>query len=200
MGSRVGLLSLGLLTALSLVACSPIQGYPGPELPPERVATFMASYSSSDIDLDGVAVAGVDFVSRGVTLLPGPHDFTARGIALGETEDCDYYGQMDYSGFKKCREKASDENHCNCYDYLEIRKRCYRQVRNFTCDGSLNGEAGKTYTLSLRFDGEDGMSASVSNEQGSGGRTECRCSLGSWRMKMEDSSEGRGQGTAIYRG
>ena len=189
---------------LSLFGCSPIKAYPGPELPPEKVATFLASYSSSEIDLDGVYISNIDFISRGASLIPGNYPFTVRGTALGGIEDCDYYGKMDYSGYERCRDKASSDKQCNCYDYLEIRKKCYRQVRSFSCEGRLAAEAGRTATLTLHFDGEESLTSSIDAPSAvtepSGSTNNCQCQLGSWRMKIEDSSEGYGQGTALYRG
>src|SRR5262249_42434314 len=92
----LALLVGGVLGAL--VACKPIQGYPGLERPKEEVA--LVTVASNHINR---AVAdGREFGASGIRLLPGSHRFELLASHGEPPYGCRPYTIVDTYGFDRC--------------------------------------------------------------------------------------------------
>ncbi len=182
---------------LFLSSCAPVQGYGGPKLPDDQVSYLFLSYDSDEVAVDDAEVNGISFGAAGVSILPGEHRFSLD-VALKEPPDnCYAYPKYDYYNFNKCKKKKDE--YCNCFDFLEVRQRCYRQVRDGSCRGEVQTRAGNQYDLHLTKDYRD-ASLSIYERGARRGAGEGSCSMGGQRTETEDSYVGTGQSTAYQHG
>lgn len=189
-------LSLGLLAFFAVGSCAPVKGYIGPELPPEQIATVYLSYDSNQVNINEARIAGTSFGYSGIQILPGRQGFELNLVTKEPPEDCYTYPEFDRYGFKECRKKNKhDYSNCDCYDYLEVKKRCRRTVQEGTCRGDLTTVAGRQYELqvSKRYDGGE---VYVAERGGAGVAGDGTCTMGRERTETEDSSVGHGRSAA----
>lgn len=93
---------------LLLSACSPSQGYEGPALPTDQVATI-ASYSQAGLERDALFVdyRSVSYFSTGISVLPGTHELRMDFSESDKACDADeWYGpcyrQWSCAGTLEC--------------------------------------------------------------------------------------------------
>jgi hypothetical protein len=150
------LLALALLVGGvlgALVACKPIQGYPGLERPKGEVA--LVTVASNHINR---AVAdGREFGASGIRLLPGSHRFELAASHGEPPYACRPYTIIDTYGFDSCqkerdadiRKGKKDPKDCLLSTYTQHRKTCLRDYRDSACEIALSLLPGKEYELEV---------------------------------------------------
>ncbi len=179
-------------------ACSPIKGYPGPELPENQISTLFLSYDSQQVEINQAGIEGVAFGSSGIQVLPGKRLFDLE-ISIKEPPDnCYSFPKMNRYDYHQCLKKKEDWK-CNCYDYLEIYRRCFRQVRDGVCSGDVTTSAGLHYDIRVM---KRGRAAEVEAYNQSNGSVhgEGDCDMGDWRTESDDDYLGTGEYTANSNG
>lgn len=182
-------LAILLFVSSCVVGCSPVKGYLGPELPEDRVSTISTSYDSDYMEVEDSTVDGIGFYSTGINVLPGTHSFHFNVTTKEPPFDCETTSSMDYEGYDDCRdERGSGE--CDCYDYLTIYKRCFREVHDGSCEGSLRTVAGGKYQIAISPDGEGATLKILGPGTGSAGTG--RCATSGRRIEREETNQGTG--------
>lgn len=132
---------------LLLSACGPIQGYPGPELPPERIATI-----KKQGDIYQTFVDGQSFTGRGITVLPGRHRLETTRRAVGEGYDCRRSEEFDSYGYESCRDRRDeairdhkDPPSCSVSSYTTVYHDCYYDYARHFCQADVTLKAGQLY-------------------------------------------------------
>lgn len=138
---------LVILLAATVSACSPKQGYPGPERPEGETALVVPEITNVNTLLRGATADGIEFDSNGITLLPGKHAFLLTIQKKGDRLDCEKYSTLDTSGFDSCLADTKRSSPCDCYDYVSIIERCFHRVREVFCRDQVTLSAGKKLTL-----------------------------------------------------
>lgn len=147
----LALLAGGVLGAV--VACKPLQGYPGQERPKEEVA--LVTIDSSHINR---AVAdGREFGASGIRLIPGTHRFELSASHGEPPYGCRPYTIVDTYGFDRCqKERAADirkgkkdPQKCLLSTYTKHRTTCLRDYRDSACEITLSLLPGKEYELTV---------------------------------------------------
>jgi hypothetical protein len=128
-------------------ACAPIQGYQGPELPPEQVALVEPRYNSPDSLLREAAVDSIKFASKGISVLPGKHLLNLSDDQRGDKLDCERFATLDHDGYEVCLADKKHGQNCSCWDYLSIQERCFYRTRSTNCRGPFSVNAGQTYEI-----------------------------------------------------
>src|SRR5262249_38179865 len=147
----LALLVGGVLGAL--VACKPIQGYPGLERPKEEVA--LVTIASNHIHR--AVTDGREFGVAGIRLLPGSHRFELSASHGEPPYACRPYTIVDTDGFEKCqkereadiRKGKKDLKECLLSTYTKHRKTCLRDYRDSACEIILSLLPGKEYELEV---------------------------------------------------
>lgn len=179
-------------------ACSPVKGYAGPELPAEQISVINLAYDSDWVKVNQAGVDGIQFGAFGIHVLPGKHFFQLTVTLKDPPTHCYSYPQMNRYGYNKCIKKRGAAS-CNCYDFLEIRRRCTRQVYDGSCEGNLSTQAGAQYDISVYKQNRQAvLNVSGQNSYSSPGHGNCRM-LGQ-RTEQEDSYLGTGRHLAYQHG
>jgi hypothetical protein len=147
----LALLVGGVLGAL--VACKPIQGYPGLERPKEEVA--LVTIASNHINR--AVTDGREFGASGIRLLPGSHRFELSASHGEQPYACRPYTIVDTYGFDRCqkereadfRKGKKDPKECLLSTYTQHRKTCLRDYRDSACEIILSLLPGKEYELEV---------------------------------------------------
>jgi hypothetical protein len=147
----LALLVGGVLGAL--VACKPIQGYPGLERPKEEVA--LVTVASNHINR--AVTDGREFGASGIRLLPGSHRFELAASHGEPPYACRPYTIIDTYGFDRCqkehdadiRKGKKDPKECFLSTYTQHRKTCLRDYRDSACEIALSLLPGKEYELAV---------------------------------------------------
>ena len=201
-GAVTGLFTAAaVLITLFLQGCSPVKGYPGPELPETQISAIFLNYDSDTAEINQAGIEGTAFGAAGIHVLPGKHLFDMEITVKEQADNCYSYPQMDDYGYDSCLRKK-DHGKCDCYDFLSVYERCHRQVRDGTCSGKFKTSAGRQYDIRLEKHGRSASAAvyerSSFDQAGKG-----ECSMGEWRTETEDEYVGSGRYTAnangIYR-
>lgn len=182
-----------LLTAISTVifavsACSPTKGYPGPDLPEERVSLIEYDAHDSAVSIDRGNVDGVSFGSSGIAVLPGSHHYELSLDITGEKGPCRAYADLDESGYHDCRKK---DKYCDCHSYVTVREKCDLEKRYGTCRGRIETLMGRKYTVGVDG-GWNGASSRVSEVKGPPSARSEECSLADPRQEETDDYVGSG--------
>jgi hypothetical protein len=181
-------------------ACSPVKGYIGPDRPDTEVSTVGLSYDSQRVEVNSAAMNGIKFTSTGIKVLPGEQRFTLEITVKDPPDHCYAYPEMNRYSYEKCLEK--DDAYCDCFQYLEVRQKCYRQVRDGSCDGKVTTRAGAGYELAVTKYGTsaDLYVTEVGSARKVGGGD---CAVYGQRTETEEEYLGSGRDTAnrygIYR-
>jgi hypothetical protein len=147
----LALLVGGVLGAL--VACKPIQGYPGLERPKEEVALV----TTASNHINRAVTDGREFGASGIRLLPGSHRFELSASHGEPPYACRPYTIVDTDGFEKCqkereadiRKGKKDPKECHLSTYTKHRKTCLRNYRDSACEITLSLLPGKEYELAV---------------------------------------------------
>src|SRR5215831_18644065 len=147
----LALLVGGVLGAL--VACKPIQGYPGLELPKEEVA--LVTIASNHIHR--AVTDGREFGASGIRLLPGSHRFELSASHGEPPYACRPYTIIDTYGFDRCqkgreadiRKGKKDPKECLLSTYTQHRQTCLRDYRDSACEIILALLPGREYELEV---------------------------------------------------
>ena len=147
----LGLLVGGVLGAL--VACKPIQGYPGLERSKEEVV--LVTIASNHINR--AVTDGQEFGASGIRLLPGSHRFELSASHGEPPYGCRPYTIVDTYGFDRCqkereadfRKGKKDPKECLLSTYTQHRKTCLRDYRDSACEITLTLLPGKEYELAV---------------------------------------------------
>jgi hypothetical protein len=147
----LALLVDGVLGAL--VACKPIQGYPGLERPKEEVA--LVTIASDHINR--AVTDGQEFGAAGIRILPGRHHFKLSASHGEPPYACRPYTKVDRYGFDSCqkereadiRKDKKDPKECLLSSYTQHRKICLRDYRDSACEITLSLLPGKEYELDV---------------------------------------------------
>jgi len=147
----LALLVGGVLGAL--VACKPIQGYPGLERPKEEVA--LVTIASNHINR--AVTDGREFGASGIRLLPGNHRFELSASHGEPPYACRPYTIVDTYGFDKCqkerdadlRKGKKDPRECLLSTYTKHRQTCLRNYRDSACEITLSLVPGTVYELEV---------------------------------------------------
>jgi hypothetical protein len=147
----LALLVSGVLGAL--VACKPIQGYPGVERPKEEVALV----TTASNHIHRAVTDGREFGASGIRLLPGSHRFELSASHGEPPYGCRPYTIVDTYGFDRCqKERAADirkgkkdPKECLLSTYTKHRKTCLRDYRDSACEITLSLLPGKEYELEV---------------------------------------------------
>ncbi len=142
-------------------ACSPVKGYPGPELPTELTAIVKYTTTSSNTSVARATLNNLSFRSSGISVLGGQHHYELGVEIEGEPFDCDPYASFDEAGYDKCQRK---ESACDCLSYLTVNERCQKEVQELACQGELETAIGRSYSVSV--EGTAGFLTSTANELG----------------------------------
>ena len=145
------LLVSGVLGAL--VACKPIQGYPGLARPNEEVA--LVSVASNHINR--AVTDGREFGASGIRLLPGSHRFELSASHGEQPYGCRPYTVVDTYGFDRCQKERTadirkgkkDPKECLLSTYTQHRRTCLRDYRDSACAITLSLLPGKEYELEV---------------------------------------------------
>ena len=147
----LALLVGGVLGAV--VACKPIQGYPGLERPKEEVALVMVASNH----INRAVTDGREFGAAGIRLLPGSHRFELSASHGELPYACRPYTTVDTYGFDRCqKERAADirkgkkdPRECLLSAYTQHRQTCLRDYRDSVCEITLSLLPGKEYELEV---------------------------------------------------
>lgn len=132
-------------------ACSPVKGYPGPELPDSKISLIETGGQGS---FDREIVDSMSLGLGGIAVLPGSHHFrTVNRVEMDR--DCDRSYRADYKSYKKCVKKGKEEDDCwddnqHTYEVCDVYYNAYE------CTGSLSTQAGKRYLLNFVLAGNQG--------------------------------------------
>jgi hypothetical protein len=137
----------------TLVACTPIRGYPGLERPKEEIA--LVTVDSSHINR--VVTDGREFGAAGISLLPGTHRFELSASHGEPPYGCRPYTIVDTYGFDRCRrvreadirKGKKDPQDCPLSLYTKHRTTCLRNYRDLACEITLSLLPGKEYELAV---------------------------------------------------
>ena len=137
----------------ALVACKPIQGYPGLERPKEEVA--LVTVASNHINR--AVTDGREFGAAGIRLLPGSHRFELSASHGSPPYGCRPYTIVDTYGFDRCqkereadiRKGKKDPKECLLSAYTQQRQTCLRDYRDSACEITLSLLPGKAYELAV---------------------------------------------------
>lgn len=137
----------------ALVACTPIQGYPGLERPKQEVA--LVTIASNHINR--AVTDGREFGAAGIRLLPGSHRFELSASHGEPPYGCRPYTIVDTYGFDRCqkereaaiRKGKKDPKECLLSIYTKHRKTCLRDYRDSACEITLSLLPGKEYELTV---------------------------------------------------
>jgi hypothetical protein len=137
----------------TLVACTPIRGYPGLERPKEEIA--LVTVASSHINR--VVTDGREFGAAGISLLPGTHRFELSASHGEPPYGCRPYTIVDTYGFDRCRKAREadirkgkkDPKECLLSLYTKYRTTCLRNYRDSACEITLSLLPGKEYELAV---------------------------------------------------
>ena len=137
----------------ALVACKPIQGYPGLERPKEEVA--LVTIASNHINR--AVTDGREFGASGIRLLPGSHRFELSASHGEPPYGCRPYTIVDTYGFDRCqkereadfRKGKKDPKECLLSTYTQHRKTCLRDYRDSACEIILSLLPGKENELEV---------------------------------------------------
>ncbi|MCC6952636.1 MAG: hypothetical protein IT290_00815 [Deltaproteobacteria bacterium] len=201
---------LVIVAMLNIVGCSPVQGYPGPALPSEEVATVKRDYDESEVDLARITADGIDFAYSGIALLPGKHTFLAGVTAKEEPRNCRPYTRFNTYGYEQCLdEKYKDDRHrddsyyafpqCDCFDYLEVHRTCDQDVHDTQCELVAQLSAGRRYDIQLSKSGTSGV-ISIREAGASSALSERSCRVAGSRVTEFEENLGTGRSTANYNG
>lgn len=138
----------GLILSLSFSGCHPVKGYPGPELPENQISLINLAYDSQWVTVNEAGLDGLEFGFSGITVLPGNHFFQLNVSVKDPPHSCYAYPQMNRYGYNKCLKKHGPAG-CNCWDYLSVYQRCFRQVYDGICEGKLTTNAGAKYSINV---------------------------------------------------
>lgn len=195
------LLLLLLCVTFFNTACAPIKGYPGPERPDQELAILEWELDSQNIEVANATTAGVEFSSSGIKLLPGPNRLSFGVTVKGYRHSCDTYGDMNYSSYEDCMDDVDKgkKKSCNCWDYLTVRRKCYRTGYDGACSGDYQTKIGMKYQIRVRPYGDAADSRVV--ETASGAVVgEMRCDVFGDHEIEEDEYVGTGRYTANRNG
>src|SRR5215813_670242 len=137
----------------ALVACKPIQGYPGLERPKEEVA--LVTIASNHINR--AVTDGREFGASGIRLLPGSHRFELSASHGEPPYACRPYTIIDTYGFDKCQKereadihkRKKDPKECLLSTYTQHRQTCLRDYRDSACEITLALLPGREYELEV---------------------------------------------------
>ena len=194
MNKQLITLILVLVPTLStVISCSPVKGYEGPERPDDQVSLLSYSPNSESVVVESGSVNGIAFSSAGIKILPGAHRFTLNVVVKDPPDNCYTYPEFDHSAYQQCLEKNKRE--CDCFSYFTVMKKCFRQVRDGSCDGKVTTKAGKQYEVGVS---QDGRSASLRVVEVIGRTSSGNgdCAVYGQRTEEEESFVGSGRSTA----
>jgi hypothetical protein len=137
----------------ALVACTPIQGYPGLERPKQEVA--LVTIASHHINR--AVTDGREFGTAGIRLLPGSHRFELSAAHGDPPHGCRPYTIVDTYGFDRCqrereaaiRKGKKDPKTCLLSAYTQHRTTCLRDYRDSACEITLALLPGREYELAV---------------------------------------------------
>ena len=137
----------------ALVACKPIQGYPGVERPKEEVALV----TTASNHIHRAVTDGREFGASGIRLLPGSHRFELSASHGEPPYACRPYTIVDTYGFDRCqkereadiRQGKKDPKECLLSTYTKHRRTCLRDYRDSACEITLALLPGKEYELEV---------------------------------------------------
>jgi hypothetical protein len=140
---------------LFLSACSPVQGYYGPTLPSEEVATIYLENCDSNLQLIRASSEGVEFGRSGITLLPGERTFDFSIDLLGPRYQCTPQYEFDSWGYENCwnrRRDAIRRNRsyiptCSRMEYTRHFFMCNQDFTQFVCLVTEEVVRGARYSL-----------------------------------------------------
>ena len=191
---RIGFfLIAGAFLCLILTSCSPVKGYEGPELPDEQIALVTYATPTDSVVVQSASMNGISFSSAGIKILPGTHRFTMNVVVKDPPDNCYTYPQFDHSGYQQCLDK--NKRTCDCFSFLSVYKKCFRQVRDGSCDGKITTKAGKQYQVGVS---QDGRSAELAIIENTGGKSSGKgdCAVYGQRTEEEEEYVGSGRSTA----
>ncbi len=143
-----------LLSIITLISCSPTKGYPGPELPENKIATVYVTSDNKNLEVYRCSTSGQEFNTSGITLLPGEHRFDLAIAILGSPYDCQENTKFDSSGYRSClddqdRARRKNKSPTACYEstYTKTYYGCFRKYLYANCSLSDNLEANTKYEL-----------------------------------------------------
>ena len=91
-----------LLSIISLLSCSPVKGYQGPELPENKIATVYVASGNKNLEVYRCSTSGQEFNTSGISLLPGEHRFDLAIAIFGSPYDCLENTKFDTYGYRRC--------------------------------------------------------------------------------------------------
>ena len=152
-----------LLTAgigiCTVVSCSPVKGYQGPDLPENQIANIQYLEQGSDeVSVQNARTGPYTFSSAGINVLPGKHlvemDIEVKGQSLGY--NCRAEPSFNDYGFQQCnkdRRKQNNYQQCDCFEYLTIYRVCQVEVARGSCSGEMLTTAGGKHAINVRKNG-----------------------------------------------
>lgn len=145
---------------LCFVACSPIKGYPGPELPEGEISRLSLSYDGDEVEVrnaraNGIQywASGLNFLPGSIDLLPGKHLLDLQITLKDPLRDCCTYTRRDDSGYQSCLQQRvwqkdpKKRRSCNYSDYITHYRQCLQDQYDGDCAFSLNTSRGRSYML-----------------------------------------------------
>lgn len=154
----------GSLFSLSLVlltqACSPVKGYPGPELPDTQISLIE---SGGEGFFDRESVDSMSLGPGGIAVLPGSHNYWMVN-RVEMDRDCDRSHRTDYKKYKKCVKKGKNEDDC-WDDNQETYEVCDIYYNSYECSGTLSTKAGRKYSLNFALVGNHGRMEVAENNR-----------------------------------
>lgn len=132
-------------------ACSPVKGYYGAERPDNELSIITTS-TSDNLSWSSENVSGFDMGIAGISVLPGPQEFSGVATLTGEAYNCRPYTEFDSSGFYNCEDekrRKNQYNNCDCYDYLTVHESCDQLLKESNCRASFNTKADRRYDIKL---------------------------------------------------
>ena len=151
-----------LLALLFLASCSPIKGYPGPELPPEALSIVYLDSCDSSVSVQRSTSEGVEFRSSGVSLLPGARSFDLALEVGDQPFDCVPEQRVDEYAYRSCLEERARQRYekkdkrnyyvrdCYISEFTETVYHCLRKYHQSICGMEATLLKGKEYDLCAR--------------------------------------------------
>lgn len=163
-----------LLLFSSLNACSPVQGYLGPPLPKEQVATVYLKSCDSKIENIRASTDGIQFSTNGITVLPDEKTFDLSVNLLGKKYECTHHKEFDSYGYDNCwrrreeaiRKKKSKIPDCHRYSYESEYYMCNQDYTQYVCLLTHKVARSQEYSV-CAFSSAFGVHARLSPENSS---------------------------------
>jgi len=144
------------------ISCSPIKGYPGPELPEDKIARVNYKTCDEVVNLLRASTEGIEFGSMGITLLPGEKVFDVSVEIGGRPYDCIPQTVIDEAALNRCNDRRASaiSNNarsnsreqrsvpiCIASDFMSTVYHCQQSFVQHICSFSKELTAGTKYDI-----------------------------------------------------